>query len=144
MVRSETRLGADGFSKATRLRVVVKQGVGVDNIDLDAAKEHGVAVHNTPALNSEAVAELCMALTLSLGRWVCEAYRRIRRGEEIVRSKMLGMRLFQKTIGVIGMENIGKAVAKKWIDAFQCRIISYDPFASRGAWSDIPHGEWIL
>lgn len=139
MVRSETRLGEDDFSKATRLRVVVKQGVGVDNIDLGAAKKHGVAVHNTPSLNSEAVAELCMALTLSLSRRVCEIDRRIRRGEKIVRSKMLGMSLFQKTIGIVGMGNIGKMVAKKWIGAFQCKIIGYDPVASKGAWSDIPH-----
>jgi D-3-phosphoglycerate dehydrogenase len=139
ILRSETRLTEDDFAKASKLRVVVKQGVGVDNIDLKAAAKHKIAVHNTPALNSEAVAELCLALTLSLSRRVSELDRRIRKGEKIVRSQTLGMSLFQKTVGVVGMGNIGKIVAKKWIGAFECSIIGYDPVAPKDAWADIPH-----
>lgn len=139
ILRSETRLTAEDFSKAVRLRVVVKQGVGVDNIDVDAARKHNIAVHNTPALNSESVAELCLALTLSLTRRVCELDRRIRMGERLVRSKVLGISMFQKTIGIIGMGNIGKIVAKKWIGAFECNIMAYDPMIPQEAWMDIPH-----
>lgn len=139
ILRSETRLTADDFAKAIKLRVVVKQGVGVDNIDLAAAKERGIAVHNTPALNSEAVAELCMALTLSLRRRVCEIDRAIRNGEKVMRSGVLGMSMFRKTIGVVGMGNIGKVVAQKWIGAFECRILGFDPVAPKDAWSDVPH-----
>jgi len=139
ILRSETRLTAEDFAKAIKLKVVVKQGVGVDNIDLDAAREHGIAVHNTPALNSEAVAELCMALTLSLSRRVCEIDRGIRRGEKVVRSQVLGVSMFQKTIGIVGMGNIGKIVARKFIGAFDCRILGYDPVAPKDAWPDLEH-----
>lgn len=139
ILRSETRLAAEDFAKASKLKVVVKQGVGFDNIDLDAAREHGIAVHNTPALNSEAVAELCMALTLSLSRRVCVIDRAIRRGEKVVRSQVLGMSMFRKTIGVVGMGNIGKIVAQKFIGAFECRILGYDPVAPKDAWPDLEH-----
>jgi D-3-phosphoglycerate dehydrogenase len=139
ILRSETRLTAEDFSKAARLRVVVKQGVGVDNIDMEAAKRHNIAVHNTPALNSESVPELCLALTLSLTRRVCELDRRVRNGEKVIRSNVLGTSMYQKTVGVIGMGNIGKLVAKKWKGAFECNIVAYDPMIPKDAWSDIPH-----
>lgn len=139
IIRSETRITADDFAKAPKLKVVVKQGVGVDNIDIDSARAHGVAVHNTPALNSESVAELCMALTLSLSRRICEIDRAVRRGESVIRSQVLGMSMFRKTVGVIGMGNIGKVVAQKWIGAFDCRILGYDPVAPKDAWNDLKH-----
>jgi D-3-phosphoglycerate dehydrogenase / 2-oxoglutarate reductase len=139
ILRSDTQLTAADFAKASKLRVVVKQGVGVDNIDLAAACKHGIAVHNTPALNSETVAELCMALTLSLGRRVSEIDRRVRKGETVIRSQTLGLSMFRKTIGVVGMGNIGKVVAQKWIGAFECQIVGYDPVAPKDAWSDVKH-----
>jgi D-3-phosphoglycerate dehydrogenase len=139
IVRSETRLSAADFEAASRLQVVVKQGVGVDNIDLEAAKSAGIAVHNTPALNSEAVAELSLALALSLGRRVTDIDRRIRKGERVVRSQVLGLGLFHKTVGIIGMGNIGREAAKKWTGACQANIIGYDPIAPEDAWQDIPH-----
>ena len=139
ILRSETKLTAADFQAAQHLQVVVKQGVGVDNIDLEAAKATGIAVHNTPALNSEAVAELSLALALSLSRRVAEFDRRIRNGERIIRSQTLGLSLFRKTVGVVGMGNIGSVAAKKWIGACQATIISYDPLAPEDAWQDIPH-----
>ncbi|KAJ3499662.1 hypothetical protein NLG97_g138 [Lecanicillium saksenae] len=139
MIRSDSRLTAEDFEKAAHLRVVVKQGVGVDNIDLAAAKKHGVAVHNTPALNSESVAELSMALTLSLSRRLGEIDRAVRRGDTVIRSEVLSTSMFRKTIGVIGMGNIGKFIARKWIGAFECRIISFDPHAPEQAWPDVKH-----
>lgn len=139
ILRSETCLTAQDFETASQLQVVVKQGVGVDNIDLDAAKAAGVQVHNTPALNAEAVAELTLALAFSLSRRVSEIDRRIRHGETINRSKTLGLSLFKKTVGVIGMGNIGREAAKKWTGACNCRIVSYDPIAPVDAWQDISH-----
>lgn len=141
IVRSETQLRADDFRKASRLRVVVKQGVGVDNIDLAAAKEAGIAVHNTPALNSESVAEFSLALALSLSRRVSEVDRRVHSGEKIVRSQTLGLSLFRKTVGVVGMGNIGKVAAKKWIGACEATVIGYDPLAPADIWDQagIPH-----
>lgn len=134
ILRSDTRLTAADFAACQQLRVVVKQGVGVDNIDLAAARAAGVAVHNTPALNSEVVAEFALALALSLSRRVAEVDRRVRRGEKVVRSATLGLSLFRKTVGVIGMGNIGKIAAKKWIGACEAKVIGYDPVAPQGVW----------
>ena len=139
IVRSETHITAADFEAASRLKAVVKQGVGVDNIDLEAAKSAGVAVHNTPALNSEAVAELSLALALSLSRRVTDIDRRIRKGERVIRSQALGLSLFHKTVGIIGMGNIGREAAKKWAGACQSNIVGYDPVAPEDAWQDIPH-----
>ncbi|OAA66457.1 NAD(P)-binding domain protein [Niveomyces insectorum RCEF 264] len=139
ILRSDSRLTADDLAKAQKLRVVVKQGVGVDNIDLPAAKAAGIAVHNTPALNSEAVAECTLALALTLARRISEYDRRVRRGETVVRSKMLGLSLFQKTVGIVGMGNIGRLVARKWIGACDARVVAYDPVVPADAWADIPH-----
>jgi phosphoglycerate dehydrogenase-like enzyme len=140
IIRSTTRLAEEDFIKATpRLKVVVKQGVGVDNIDLEAARKHGVAVHNTPALNSEAVAELALALTLSLSRRVAEFDRRARGGEVVDRTKSLGISIFGKTVGIVGMGNIGRQAARKWIGACDAKLIGYDPVAPDDAWGDMPH-----
>jgi D-3-phosphoglycerate dehydrogenase len=139
IIRSTTRLTARDFSSAPHLKLVVKQGVGVDNIDLSAASAYGVAVYNTPGLNSEAVAELALTLPLALARRVGEFDRRIRRGEMVKRSEILGVSLFRKTVGVVGMGNIGFEVAKKWRGACEGKIVAYDPVAKGDAWSEIPH-----
>lgn len=139
MIRSDSHLTEEDFAKALCLRAVVKQGVGVDNIDLAGAKKHGIAIHNTPALNSESVAELSMALTLTLSRRVSEIDRAVRSGQTVIRSKMLSMSMFHKRVGVIGMGNIGKIIAQKWIGAFECEIHAYDPYAPAEAWKDLNH-----
>jgi D-3-phosphoglycerate dehydrogenase len=140
IIRSESQLTASDFARAAgKLRVVVKQGVGVDNIDLTAAAANGIAIHNTPALNSEAVAELALGLTLSLSRRVTEVDRRIRGGERVVRSQTLGVSLFQKTVGVIGMGNIGRVVAKKFQGMSECKILGYDPVAPGDAWAGMKY-----
>jgi len=139
LLRSDTRLTRPDFEYAKTLEVVVKQGVGLDNVDLEAAKEHGVMVCNTPALNSEAVAELTISLALCIARRVCEIDRLVRNGGQLVRSQLLGLSLFEKTIGIVGMGNIGQVVAKKWIGAMSGKIVAYDPFAEEDAWQDIPH-----
>lgn len=138
MVRSG-RLTADDFTKARKLRIVAKQGVGVNTLDLDAAKRHGIVVFNTPGVNSEAVAEMALALTLSVSRRTVELDRRIRAGEPIERSRFLGLELSQKTVGVIGMGNIGVRAARKFHAAFDMRVLAYDKYAPADAWPDIPH-----
>ncbi|KAI9695198.1 MAG: hypothetical protein M1820_008834 [Bogoriella megaspora] len=126
MLRSETKITDEDLSTAKKLKVIVKQGVGVDNIDLKT-------------LNSEAVAELTLGLALCVARRVTEIDRRIRNGEAIVRSQALGQSLFQKTIGIIGMGHIGKETARKWRGAMDGKIVSFDPFAPLDAWEDVPH-----
>lgn len=139
ILRSDSRLTADDFKRAKRLRVVVKQGVGVDNIDLEAARQAGIAVHNTPALNSESVAELALGMALALARRIPELDRRMRAGEKVKRMDTLGISLFRKTVAIIGMGNIGKVAARKWIGACESTIIGYDPVAPKDAWGDIKH-----
>ncbi|KAL2815050.1 D-isomer specific 2-hydroxyacid dehydrogenase, partial [Aspergillus cavernicola] len=141
LVRSETQLQASDLTQAKELRVIVKQGVGVDNIDLNAAKVAGIAVHNTPGLNSESVAEFTLALALSLSRRVVEVDRLQRNGDKITRSQTLGLSLFRKTVGVVGMGNIGKITARKWHRACEANIIGYDPVAPLSVWDqeDILH-----
>lgn len=137
LLRSDTRIRSDDLIKTKKLRLIVKQGVGVDNIDLQAAKAANVAVHNTPAINSETVAELCLALALSLSRRVREMDRKLRNGEKLVRSQVLGLSLYEKTVGVVGMGNIGRASAIKWKAAFDCKIMGYDPVVGGDVWSGI-------
>lgn len=137
LVRSETTIDAESIRRAhSGLRYIVKQGVGVDNIDILAAQEKGIKVFNTPGLNSEAVAELTIALAMCVARRICEFDRKIRNGEKAVRSQMLGKSLFGKTLGVIGMGNIGLEVAKKWKAAMGGPVVAYDPYAKEDAWSD--------
>lgn len=140
LIRWDTNLGEAEFSKATKLKVVVKQGVGIDNVDLEAAKRYGIQVYNTPAVNSEAVAELTITMALCLARRVCEMDRTLHRGDTIVRGPAwMAKSLFQKTIGIIGMGNIGREVAKKWRGAMDATLITYDPFYPENGWPEIPH-----
>ena len=138
MVRSAP-LTAEDFAKAKKLRVVAKQGVGVNTIDLTAAKARGVIVCNTPGVNSEAVAEMGLALALAVTRRVAEFDRRIRSGEVVKRTESLGIELWEKTVGVIGMGNIGTRIARKYHAAFNAKILAYDPYVPGSHWPDIPH-----
>ncbi|KXT14841.1 hypothetical protein AC579_4096 [Pseudocercospora musae] len=140
LVRSETKIDAASLKYAgPQLKYIVKQGVGVDNISLDDCKARGIQVYNTPGLNSESVAELTLSLAFCIARRVAEVDRKIRSGEKVVRSVTLGKSLFKKTIGVVGMGNIGVEVARKWIGCTGGSVIAFDPYAKEGAWSnDIP------
>jgi len=134
-----TPLTAEDFRKAKKLKAVAKQGVGINLIDLAAAKERGVIVCNTPGVNSEAVAEMALALALAATRRVAEMDRRIRAGEVVRRVNYLGIELWEKTVGVIGMGNIGTRIARKYHAAFNMKILAYDPYAPDKAWPDISH-----
>lgn len=134
-----TPLTAADFAGAKKLRAVAKQGVGVNLIDLAAAKARGVIVCNTPGVNSEAVAEMALALALAVTRRIAELDRRIRSGEVVKRINYLGIELWEKTVGVIGMGNIGTRTARKYQAAFGAKLLAYDPYAPDGAWPDIPH-----
>src|SRR5690606_3476267 len=97
MVRMHS-LTAEDFSRAGKLKAVLKQGVGVNTIDLDAARQHGVVVANTPGINSEAVSEMALALALAVCRRVPMFDRMVRAGEPIERPKFLGYALQEKTV----------------------------------------------
>jgi D-3-phosphoglycerate dehydrogenase len=136
MVRG-TKIVAADLARAKKLKIVGKQGVGYDNIDVEAAKRHGIPVCRTPGVNSEAVAEMAMTLGLSVARRATETDRLIRAGAKVERAKLLGVEMWQKTVGVVGMGNIGTRSARKWRGAFDAKIIGYDPYVM--GWKDIPH-----
>jgi len=136
MVRVK-RIGAEDMARARKLRVISKQAVGLDNIDLAAAKARGIAVCRTPGVNKEAVAE--MALALGVVRRVSEFDRQIRSGAKVERAEFLGHESWQKTVGIVGMGNIGTLVARKWRGAFDANIIAYDPYVPADRWSELPH-----
>src|ERR1700692_4133485 len=138
MVRVK-RIGAEDMARAKKLRVISKQGVGLDNIDLAAAKARGIAVCRTPGVNKEAVAEMALALALSVVRRVTEFDRQIRSGSKVERADFLGHESWQKVIGIVGMGNIGTLVARKWRGAFDAKIIAYDPYVPADRWSELPH-----
>ena len=98
------------INSAPRLKVIVKHGIGVDNIDLDAAKEKGVIVANSPGTNREAVADLVFGLMLSLARKIPQADRQVREGKW---PKVFGQSVWGKTIGIIGLGVIGRSVVQR-------------------------------
>jgi len=127
IVRSDTRVDAALLQHADRLRVVVRAGVGVDNIDLDACTARGVVVMNTPEANTISTAEHTIALMLALARHIPQADRSLREGRWD-RKSFVGTQLAGKTLGIIGLGRIGRAVAER-ATALDMTVIAFDPFA---------------
>jgi D-3-phosphoglycerate dehydrogenase / 2-oxoglutarate reductase len=126
MVRNQTPVNAALLGAAPTLEVVGRAGVGTDNIDLDAAREHGVTVVYTPEQNAISVAELVFGLMLSLARHVPAASRSASAGEWD-RHRFMGVELYGKTLGIIGLGRIGHRVGIR-ARAFGMDIVAYDPF----------------
>jgi D-3-phosphoglycerate dehydrogenase len=126
VVRSETKVTRKIIEAAGSLRVVGRAGVGVDNVDVDAATEHGVVVMNTPGGNTISTAELSFAMLLCLGRKVPQAYASMTNGKWD-RKQFQGTELAGKTLGVLGLGRIGTEVAKRAL-AFGMKVLAYDPF----------------
>lgn len=108
---------------AHQLKVISRYGVGVDKVDLDAAKENGIVVTNTPGANSVSVAELTIGLIISLARMIPAASEATKTGEW---PRMSGLTLAGKVIGLLGFGSIGKNVARR-LQGFDCTVIAYDP-----------------
>ncbi len=125
-VRSETKITAAVFAAAPHLKVVGRAGVGVDNVDVDAATERGVVVMNTPSGNTIATAELTFTHMLCGARPVAQAAASMKAGQWD-RKSFSGIELFKKTLGIIGMGRIGGEVAKR-AQAFGMRVLAYDPY----------------
>jgi D-3-phosphoglycerate dehydrogenase / 2-oxoglutarate reductase len=126
IVRSATRITRDSLERAGRLRVIGRAGVGVDNIDIDAATEHGVAVLNAPSGNTISAAELAFALMLSCARRIPAADRSMKAGEWDRRT-FTGSELYGKTLGLVGAGRIGGEVARR-ARAFGMRVLAFDPY----------------
>lgn len=128
IVRSATRVTREMLTLAPRLRAVGRAGVGVDNIDIPAATERGIAVFNAPGGNTNAAAELTMALLISVARKIPEAEASLRSGRW-ERAAFKGVELSGKTLGLIGAGRIGSEVAIR-CKAFSMDVIAYDPYLS--------------
>ncbi len=113
------------LESADRLKVIARYGVGVDNVDLESAKEKGIIVTNTPGANSVSVAELALGLMLALARQIPEAVHSVQQGKW---PRYSGVSLEGKTVGILGLGAIGKQLARR-LAGFDCQILAYDPFA---------------
>lgn len=127
IVRSATRVTARVLDAAPRLRVVARAGVGVDNIDVEAATRHGVLVVNSPAGNVLAAAEHTIAMLLSAARNIPQAAASMKRGE-FDRKSFMGRQVSGKTLGVVGLGKIGSEVARR-ARALGMSLLVYDPYA---------------
>src|SRR5437868_9370461 len=128
IVRSGLTVDASVLSKAPKLRVIGRAGVGVDNLDLPAATAAGVLVMNTPGGNAVSVAEQTLALMLSLARSIPQASASTKSGKW-EKKKFLGTELREKTLGIIGLGSIGREVVKR-ARAFEMRILAFDPYVN--------------
>jgi len=126
VVRSETKITAEVIAAAPQLKVVGRAGVGVDNVDVEAATDRGVIVMNTPSGNTIATAELTFTHILCGARPVPQAAASMRAGQWD-RKSFSGIELFRKTLGVVGLGRIGSEVAKR-AQAFGMRVVAYDPY----------------
>jgi len=125
IVRSGTTLDALAIERATRLKVIGRAGTGVDNIDLDAARQKGIVVVNTPGTNSVATAEMAVALMLAAMRHVPAAHASLAAGEWR-RSDFVGRELFGKTLGIVGLGRVGRLVAER-AAAFGMKLLAVSP-----------------
>jgi D-3-phosphoglycerate dehydrogenase / 2-oxoglutarate reductase len=128
IVRSAVQVNASLLARARKLRVIGRAGVGVDNIDLDAATRQGIAVMNTPGANAIAVAEHTLAMMLAMARHLCQANELMHSGKW-EKKALQGTELRGKTLGIVGLGRIGREVARR-ARAFGMEIIAHDPFVS--------------
>lgn len=131
IVRSGTQVDADLLAHAPELKVVVRAGVGVDNIDLDACTARGIVVMNAPDGNTVSTAELAFGLILALARHIPRADASMRAGRWD-RKQFMGMELHGKTLGIIGMGRVGRALAER-ARAFGMAVVAFDPFVPERA-----------
>lgn len=126
LVRSATQVDSEALAAAKNLKVVARAGVGLDNVDVEAATQAGVMVVNAPTSNIVSAAELAVALLLASARNISPAHAALRQGEW-KRSKYTGVELTDKTVGVVGLGRIGLLVAQR-LNAFGVRLVAYDPY----------------
>jgi D-3-phosphoglycerate dehydrogenase / 2-oxoglutarate reductase len=129
IVRSATKVTKDVLQAAVNLKVVGRAGVGLDNVDLEAATQKGVIVMNTPTGNTISTAEHTMSMILALSRNIPQANASTKKGEW-KRSKFMGVEVYNKTLGIVGLGRIGSELAKRAL-SFGMKVLAFDPFLSR-------------
>src|SRR5215467_4479456 len=128
VVRSQTKVTAEVLNAGSKLRVVGRAGVGVDNVDVEAATRRGVVVLNAPGGNTISTAEHAFSLLLSVARKIPQADANVR-SKHWSKKDFEGVELYNKTLGIIGMGRIGSELSRRAI-AFGMRVIAYDPYLS--------------
>jgi len=124
IVRSATKVTREIIEAGSNLKMIIRAGVGLDNIDLKFAKERGIDVRNTPISSSISVAEMTIGLMLSASRWISRGDRTLKEGHW-EKKKLRGFELYGKTLGIIGFGNIGVEVAKR-ARCFGMRVLGFD------------------
>jgi len=127
-IRSATKVTDKLLSRAERLKVVGRAGIGIDNVELAAATSRGIVVMNTPFGNAITTAEHTVALMMALARQIPEADHSMRAGKWL-KNRFIGVELYSKTLGIIGCGNIGSIVAERAI-GLRMKVIAFDPFLS--------------
>ncbi len=135
IIRSATKADAALINASTKLKAIARAGVGVDNVDLDAASAKKIAVMNTPAGNTVATAEFAFGLMLALARHIPQAFVSMQAGKWD-RKAYQGVELRGKTLGIVGYGRIGQAVGKR-AAAFDMNVVAYDPYISADVVSKI-------
>ena len=134
IVRSGTKVTADIIKHAKKLKVIGRAGVGLDNVDTQAATKKGIIVMNTPGGNTISTAEHTISMILSLARNIPQADASMKSGAWD-RKKFMGSEIYGKTLGIIGMGRIGHQVARRAL-SFGMRVMAYDPFLDQGKEKD--------
>ncbi|MFH1610218.1 MAG: D-2-hydroxyacid dehydrogenase [Candidatus Bipolaricaulota bacterium] len=136
VVRSATKVRKPAIDAAKGLRLIIRAGVGLDNVDADHAQAKGIEVLNTPKASSDSVAELALAHMFALARAVPQATQSIRDGKWDKKA-FVGIELSGKTLGVVGIGRIGQALARRAL-ALGMKVMAHDKFVTKSPLSDVP------
>ena len=142
LIRSKTKVTKEYMDGAPKLKLVIRGGVGLDNVDLEYAKDKGVAVHNTPAASSVAVAEMAMALMLAAPCHLVKGHNGLASGQWLKKS-LKRTELFKKTLGILGMGRIATEVAKR-ARAFEMKVIAHDPYVESSEYAQLKSFDEVL
>jgi len=135
LVRSKTKCTREYIDSAPDLKLIIRGGVGIDNIDKDYAETRGITVRNTPKASSVAVAELAFALMLSVPNHIIKAANGMQKGEWL-KKEIKRTELFGKTLCLVGIGNIATEVAKR-AAAFGMKVVAFDKYVSESKWADM-------
>jgi D-3-phosphoglycerate dehydrogenase len=131
LIRSKTKVTKEFLAGAPKLKLIIRGGVGLDNVDAEACKARGIEVRNTPKASSVAVAELAMALMLAVPNRLIDAHVSMTQGK-FLKKELKRTELYQKTLGLVGVGLIGTEVARR-AAAFGMNVIAYDPIVTSHA-----------
>ncbi len=142
LVRSKTKCTQEYIDSAPKLKLIIRGGVGLDNVDAPYAKKKGILVQNTPEASSVTVAELAMALMLAVPNHIVEAHNSMKEGKWL-KKELERTELYRKTLGIIGLGRIGSEVAKR-ARAFEMKVIATDPVVKKSDHAEMKSLDEVL